>query len=180
MEVIIIGAGTLSKLVIDILSFKKEFEIAGIYDDTYEKGAIVNGYAILGKTEDAFQSDMKNVIICIGNQKMKKEFHRKFVACNFSFPNVIAHNAIISHNSVIGKGCIIGFYTTILFDTTIGEGTCILNHVSINHNTKINAFGLIGVGVLIGNDCIIEEGVHIAMGQTILPSTKISAWDYIH
>ena len=74
MNVILIGSGTLSKLVIDIFSFQKGFEIYGIYDDTYEKGTKVNGYSILGKIEDAFQSKIKNVIICIGNQKAKKEF----------------------------------------------------------------------------------------------------------
>jgi len=180
MKIILIGSGTLAKLVIDIFSFKKEFEISGIYDDTYEKGSKVNGYSILGKIEDAFQSDIKNVIICIGNQKAKKEFYNKFKVHGFSFPNVIAHNAIISNNSTIEDGCIIGFFSTVLYDTHIGKGTCILNNVSINHNTQIKEFGLIGVGVLIGNDSIIEEGVHIGMGQTILPSAKIGAWEYIH
>lgn len=179
MKVILIGSGTLSKLVIDIFSFQNEFEIEGIFDDTYEKGTEVNGYSILGKIEDSFHYPIKNVVICIGNQKVKKGLYEKFSQHNFSFPNVIAHNAVISKNAKIENGCIIGFFTTILYDTYINKGTCVLNNVSINHNTKIKEFALIGVGVLIGNDVVLEEGVHISMGQIILPSKKIDSWQYI-
>lgn len=179
MDVILIGAGTLSKLVIDILNNQNKCQIIGIYDNTIEKGVNKNGYPILGDIDDAFNSTVKNVIICIGDQKARKELFLAFENRDFMFPNVIANNAIISNHCTIEYGCIIGFFSTVLYDSFIGKGTFILNNVNVNHNTVIKEFGLLGVGVSIGNDSILEEGVHVAMGQIILPSSTINSWKYI-
>lgn len=179
MDIILVGAGVLSKLVIDIISYKENFNVIGIYDDTKRKGDIVNGYKILGKIEDIYCSTTINVVVCIGDQLFKKDLYSKLKRKGFSFPSIMAHNSVISKNAKIEEGCIIGFFTTVLYDSQIGFGSCILNNVSINHNTIIGENVLIGVGANIGNDCLIDNDVHISMGVTLLPNEKVELGKYI-
>ena len=158
MNIHILGAGVLTRLIIEVIESNPHMNVAGIYDDGYPNVENVFDYKILGRIDQINPQTPINLAIGVGDPNFRKNFPRKAVQ-NLPFPTLIHRTALISKYSQIGKGVIIGL-TSVLNNSCIGDGCCILSHVNINQDVTIEKFCLIGSGSLIGNSVCMGEGCH--------------------
>jgi len=176
MQVYIIGGGTLSRFVIDILE-SVEIEIGGLYDDRYPDLKNVLGYSVLGKIEDVFL-DHKKLVIGIGEPEKRKSLFEKFSSRGHCFPVILHKTSFVSNHAKIEEGSIIGPACNILAESKVGKGACLLANVNINQNTLVGDYSLLGAGVNVGNNAVLNEGCHVGMSCVIPPDATVNAWEY--
>jgi len=167
-QIFIIGAGGVGREILAVLqhtSLKEEFEVAGFIDDAIGSGILVNEIKVLGGIDYLLSQEKANVVIAIGNPKIRKEIIDRLLVKNFNFPAVI-HPKVSFHDRTkisLGKGTYISDGCIITTDVSIGD-FCFLNvGVTINHDA------------VIGNNCVIMPGVRITCGINLGANSFVSA-----
>jgi len=178
MKVYIIGAGTLGRLILEIIESHENDEVGGFYDDGYPELKQVLGYEVIGKIADTNILVGENLAIGIGEPKYRKQIFEEKSNQGFIFPPLIHSSAVISKYGTIEDGVIIGANSSVLNGSRVKKGSCILSHVNINQDVLIESFCLIGAGVTIGNNARLGEGCHIGMANHVMLKQIIEPWTY--
>lgn len=169
-SVTLYGASGHGKVIIDILNCSS-VAINAIIDDN-PKSEKVLGIPVLKSSDFNFQN-LKNAIISIGNNKVRKKISNLY---NVNYVNAIHPTAIISKFATIGKGTAIMAGTVINPDAIIGNH-CIINTSSIiEHDCKIGDFVHVSPGVSLAGNVTIDEGTHIGIGATVIQGITIGKW----
>ena len=178
MNIIIIGAGGHSKVIIDIIRELGNYNIVGIYDDN--KTGYFSGIKIIGKIAEIDNKKNECFIIGIGNDKIRKkiaeEYHQLKWATLIHPKTIIAKTATIKEGVVvcagaiiqtevdIGKHCIINTNCSIDHESTIGDycsicpSSTICGQVKVGESSFIGANSTIIQTIEIGKECIIGAG----------------------
>lgn len=173
-EIILIGGGTFSPVVIDAIVENdeySEYSIKGILDD---KGlcSVNYDYPHLGKVEDIykFKTDDTFFVISIGSPKARKLISEKYPDVNYL--TVIDKSANITRNVRIGKGSIILKNTVINAFAEIEDFVIVNTGAIIDHHCKIGRYSHIGHGVITWESAVVSEAQHILPGQVIMGEKK--------
>jgi sugar O-acyltransferase (sialic acid O-acetyltransferase NeuD family) len=146
--------------------------------------------------EREFNYDNKNVIIAVGNPRLRENIYYHIIKNfkNIEFPNVISSNAILLSNDTIkiGKGCIIcaGCVLTcniVLKDfinlnlcSTLGHDVFLDNFTTTATNVSISGKVNCGQRVYFGNNSAVKENIEIChdviigMGGMVVKDIKES------
>ena len=177
MNILIIGAGGHSKVIIDIIHELGNYTIAGIYDDN--KTGYFSGIKIIGKISEIENKKSDYFIIGIGNDKIRKKIadeyqlkwatliHPKTIiakTATIKEGTVVCAGAIIQTEVEIGKHCIINTNCSIDHESTIGDycsicpSSTICGQVKVSESSFIGANSTIIQTIEIGKECIIGAG----------------------
>ena len=177
MNILIIGAGGHSKVIIDIIHELGNYNIAGIYDDN--KTGYFSGIKIIGKISEIENKKSDYFIIGIGNDKIRKKIaeeyqlkwatliHPKTIiakTATIKEGTVVCAGAIIQTEVEIGKHCIINTNCSIDHESTIGDycsicpSSTICGQVKVSESSFIGANSTIIQTIEIGKECIIGAG----------------------
>jgi len=160
---ILIGAGSHSKQIRDILSDLK------VYDD-YKTDFYEN--KIEGKVEDVLNVDKSIPIFCgIGDNDKRKEIFEKF--SDHNWVNIIHPNSWISETSEIGVGNYIGYNSYIGPDTILGDGNIINEYAAILHDTVLKNFNHISIKASVGARNILGSNNFFGMHSLSIPDIYI-------
>ena len=177
MDILIIGAGGHSKVVIDILSeYDEQFNILGLLDDNKDiYGQFVLGNKILGSIEHIKNYDIHNTrfVMSIGDNKKRRLLFDKIMKWGYSPINVISKYASISHYAKLGIGLIINAGVRIHPDVLIEDNVIIGMNATISHDTVIEKDVHISPGVHVTGSVYIETGADIGTGAVIIPGVRI-------
>lgn len=112
-------------------------------------------------------------IICIGNNKIRKDVVNKIKA---EYKNAIHKNAIISNSSKIAEGTVVMAQAVINAEAVIGKH-CIINTSSvIEHDCHIEDFVHISPNASLAGGVKIGEGTHVGIGASVIQGIKIGKW----
>lgn len=178
MNIIIIGAGGHSKVIIDIIRELGNYNIVGIYDDN--KTGYFSGIKIIGKIAEIDNKKNEYFIIGIGNDKIRKNIAEEYNQLKWATlihpKTIIAKTATIKEGSVVcagaiiqtevevGKHCIINTNCSIDHESTIGDycsicpSSTICGQVKVGESSFIGANSTIIQTIEIGKECIIGAG----------------------
>ena len=178
MNIIIIGAGGHSKVIIDIIRELGNYSIVGIYDDN--KTGYFSGIKIIGKIAEIDNKKNEYFIIGIGNDKIRKNIAEEYNQLKWATlihpKTIIAKTATIKEGSVVcagaiiqtevevGKHCIINTNCSIDHESTIGDycsicpSSTICGQVKVGESSFIGANSTIIQTIEIGKECIIGAG----------------------
>jgi len=145
-SVIIIGASGHGKVIADII-IKSNDKIVGFLDDGVEKGSIVAGIEVLGKTEDYIKFTDCEFVIAIGNPYIREKIANRLPV---KWYTAIHPTAVIS-----------------TLDVEIGEGTVVMANAVINSSTKIGKHCIINTASVVEHDNVLEDYVHISPHATL-------------
>ena len=159
------GASGHAKVIIDIIKSNDE-TINHIMDDNESIKELI-GYPVLTPCETMCE----NVIIAIGNNKIRKQIAKRLKA---SYSNAVIHkSAIIGSNVAILEGTVVMVRAVINANTKIGSH-CIINTASvIEHDVTISDFVHISPGAIVTGGVTIGESSQVGAGAVILPNIKI-------
>ena len=189
-NIAVIGSGGLGREVLGIIQSinRKEnsWNFIGFYDDNLSND-FINGFPILGQIDELNQiNEELNVVIAIGNPKIKKLIKNKIVNSQIKFPTLIHPSVEIysEENVVLGKGVVIAANSVLTVNIEISDFVYINTAVVIAHDTKIGKYsmimptvsisagGEIGEKVYIGNGTKIDYYVHIKNNE-IIPAGSV-------
>lgn len=149
-EVIIIGAGGHSKVLIDCMEEENKHHINAIVDDNPEIHDLLN-YKVYRLAYLKTQANPKS-IIAIGDGKIRKNIIQKIES---EYITVIHPKAVVSKYASIGKG------SQILAGCIINAAAVIGDHCIIN------------TGAVVEHDCVIGDFVHLSPNTSIGGGVKI-------
>lgn len=182
-DIAIFGVGGFGRevltLIEDINKTKPTYRIVGFFDDGHEKGEMVNGYPVLGKTQELNQwpTDI-SIAISIGNPEIKKRVIDKISNPNVNYPTLIHPNVIIGDWDYvkIGKGCIICAGNMITTNIEIGSFVILNLGCTVGHDTVIKDYAAFMPSCNVSGEVLIEEGVYCGTGVKIINHTSIGKY----
>ena len=166
-------------LIQDINRVEPTYNILGFFDDGHEKGEIINGFPVLGKTEklNYWETEIA-MAISIGNPLVKKQVVEKITNPQVSYPTLIHPRTIIgaSEYVTIGKGCIICARNMITTNVEIGDFVILNLGCTVGHDTVIKDYAAFMPSCNISGEVTIEEGVYCGTGVKIINQTSIGEY----
>ena len=187
-DLIIFGAGGFGReiawVVERINNISKTWNLLGFFDDNDSiQGAVINGYRVLGKTEDVDRYPDAYYVCAIGSAKIREKKVNELKANNRSikFGTIIDPAAILSDRISIGEGTIICAHSVITVNIDIGEHVIINLDCMIGHDAILNDFVTLYPSVNIsgatniGRCSELGTGVQIIQGKSVGDYTIVGA-----
>lgn len=165
MKVFIVGAGGHSRVVYEILSYNRNFEVVGFTDNVMkEPDEKIFGKPIIGKHSiwpKLYKEGLRHTIVAIGDNHIRKQRFDDLLNQDFEMINAIHPSARISPSVRMGKGNVVGPGAIINTNARIGED-CIINS-----------------GAVVEHECRIDDHVHIAPRSCIAGRTNIGELTFV-
>ncbi len=189
-RIAIIGSGEMARHIAHFLIEDNQYEVVGFFNDYIEKGTIVNGYPILGKTEDILSiynyGNFDKLINGIGysHMKFRKEIF-EILKPKIPFASFIHSSCYVDSTAKIGDGVVIFPFCliyldaiiednvfiqiqTCITDSVIKKNTMISGSVTIAGRTSIGACCNIGLGTMVINDIKVCDNVETGAGAVVV------------
>lgn len=179
-DLIIFGASGFGRevawLVERINTEESTWNLLGFMDDAEElQGTLINGYKVLGKTDDVKHYPDAYFVCAVGASKVREKIinRMKQVNPNIKFGTLIDPTVEMSKLVTIGEGTImcahtiitvnieIGNHVIINLDCTIGHDAVIKDFVTLYPSVNVSGISTIGRGVELGTGMQIIQGKHI-------------------
>lgn len=176
-NLIIIGAGSHSESLLELID-KKKFNIIGYIDKNLNKSNVIgNDQFLLNKKKNNFV--LLNGIYFNFGKNLRIRLFEKLKNKKYRFINLISKNSILSKHTQINEG------------SQILNGVIINKGVIIGYNSIINTGSIIEHDTIVGNHCTIspgckicgnvniEDNVNLGPGVTIFNNIKIGKNSFI-
>lgn len=178
-QIVIIGGGGHSRVLIEIIKLSGQYEISGILDQKLKAGTSISGIPLLGSDEmlnELYARGVKNACIAIGSIKSnnkRRMLYERVKHIGFSVPYLIHPKAIVSQDICISEGAQIMAGAIIQADSSIGENTIINTGSIIEHDCKICSHTHICSGAVIAGGCVVGDGAFVGAGATVIQGIRI-------
>jgi sugar O-acyltransferase (sialic acid O-acetyltransferase NeuD family) len=172
MSLIVVGAGSHAKVVIDSAERAGQV-IRGVVDDRI--GATVFGYPYLGSLRELSFEKHPCLVIAIGSNAVRAEIVRSLEG-QVNWISVVDPHTQVSTRASIQAGSVVMAGTVVQADAKIGRH-CILNtRCCVDHDVEIGDYCHVGPGAILTGGVVLEEGVFIGAGAVVLPGVRVGAW----
>lgn len=180
IKMVVIGAGSHSKVIIDTIRYSKQFEIIGYLDDAQQlQGKKVNGVTVLGTISRlqkiVIQKKISGAIIGIGNTNMKARatVFKRLRNYGVRLVNVIHPSATISKRSKIGNGVFVAAAAVINPGSIINDNVAINTAAIVEHDSIIEENVYISPGVILSGCVTVRKDTFIGSGAIVIPKVTI-------
>lgn len=179
------GNGTvITSAVEDYIDEIGGWEIMGYLNDFEKKGRFLNGFPVLGTTEEIKRYDKKDCYFIYSLLSAQKSFERKKKLEGLhiedkKFATFVHPKASVSRHSRLGRGVMVMPNAVISPNVTVGNHTHIYANSLVGHDTTIGNFCFIANSASVGSRVIIDEGVHIGSNSSILESVHMGVWSMV-
>ena len=189
MKVVIIGAGSTSEIVSEIILSNRDYTLVGIVGSNEEaedykntKNKNVNIVPFLGNRtilKELPSLGVNSFIVAIGDNYIREKIFYEAMGSGLKPINAISRNTIIDKDVIIGSGTIIKSGTIISKKSLIGDNCLIdngviietkcniLNNCNINSGAVVGSNSQISKNVEIGIRSVISKEIHIGKNQKI-------------
>ena len=175
-NIIIIGAGGHSRVVISLLRQTDEWAIKGIIDIGYnEQTELIMGVPVIGGEEKLSDSvnNCSNAFIALGNNEQRQLWYDKVKALGFNIPNVISNDAYVDPSAHLGKGNLICTFGFVGPECVVGNNNILNTHSNFEHESVIEDHAHLAPSTTIGGRCCIGTKVFVGSGSIILPKVEL-------
>ncbi|WP_017726180.1 acetyltransferase [Halalkalibacterium ligniniphilum] len=180
--IIVLGSGGHSKVVRDMILGQKRYRMIGQLDDKFTKvtkknstyiGPLFYANELAEVEKEAF------FVVCIGNNKIRKEVVEELKIDPARFATIIHPTAFVSPESTIGRGVVVMPGAVINSGTTIGEHVIINTASVIEHDNQIESFTHISPKAVLAGEVKVGEGAHVGIGSQVIQQINVGMWSVI-
>lgn len=169
-KLLLVGAGGFGRVVLEHVW--KEYDCAFLDD---RNDTDVYGVSIIGNTSELekFFPKYKQLLVTIGNNKLREQLYKKARNIGYSFPNIIVPSAYISPRAHLGSGVIILNNAVIQSNSWIGNGTIINPGVEAHHDSIIGDYCLVYTNSVVRSLAKVGDRVWIGSIATVSTSAIV-------
>jgi acetyltransferase EpsM len=150
-----------------------EYKVYGYINDFVSKGESINGYPVLGNTDDIQKFILNEdfyfmyAIHPIGRGKKREEIFNKLDIPLHRFAKIIHATAFVPESVIVHTGVMIMANSYIGAATEIGANTLIKASCLIGHNNKIGQLSTFSAGCIVSSYVNIGKCSDIAFGARV-------------
>jgi UDP-perosamine 4-acetyltransferase len=176
----VLGAGGHGKCIYECIKMQG-FKNIGFFDDDKSKlnHEIIDGIKVIGSTDKLLDYGVKEIIVAIGDNRVRLEMYLKYKGMSYQFPNAIHCRAYISEFAKVGQGNFIMGSAIINPGAVVGDYCIINTSATVGHDTLLEEACQIGPGVNVAGHCSIMQGSFIGIGAKVAPGVTIGAWSVV-
>jgi sugar O-acyltransferase (sialic acid O-acetyltransferase NeuD family) len=184
--VMILGAGGLGKLALEIFTSNDILVYGFLDDDPKLHNTEINGVTVLGNTDDdgflKLIGKKCEAFVAVDDMKLRETLSDLLMERRKTMPVNAFHNrSYISKTATLGHGNLFG--ADVLINTGAKVGSHCIFHskavveyeAEVGDLVQIGAGSIIGAGVTIGENVFIGSGVTIVAGVTVGKNARIGA-----
>ena len=180
---VIIGAGGFGRevawLVDEINQRQPTWEFLGLVDD-FASGHTVEGYPVLGKTEDLVQMSPRPAVVCaIGDPVTRKKLVRRYAELGFSFATLVHPSVLRSRYVKIGEGSVICAGTILTTNVSIGAHSILNLNCKVGHDSVLGPFSSLMPATNIAGEVRIGEGCYFGLNSCVINRVSVGEWTII-
>lgn len=176
-NIVLLGAGGHGRDVLDAARAQGRHIIGFIDENDKLHGQVINRIPVLGGLEWLLKHRDSQVILAVGNPKMRKKMADFIDLHSLDLAEPIIHpTAYVSSNAQIGRGSVVLAGTAIQPQVKIGRHVYISTVSTLGHDTIVEDFTSTNPGVQVGGETILGTGSFIGIGATVLPRLRIGEW----
>lgn len=173
-KIIVLGGGGHCRQVLDILLQQKEYEVAGIIDNSTKEP--VMGISVIGtddNLEEIFHLGITSAFVAIGNDEIRKKCCDSLEKIGFTLISVVSPHSIISNYATLGSGTVVMPGAVLNSCAMVGNGCIINTKSSVDHDCKIGNFSHIAPGVTLCGSVVVGENSFVGAGSTVKQGVNI-------
>lgn len=175
-KLLIVGAGGFGRVTLEHAS--GQFDCAFV-DDGQAVGTEVDGVEVVGGSSDLQrlhdEAGFEQLIVTIGNNKLREELCNKAKALGYSFPNIICSSAYISPHAQIGCGCVLLNNVVVQNGGHVGDGVLLNPGVEVHNDAFIDDYALIYTNSVVR--ALAHVGKRVRIGSTVSISNNVNVAD---
>ncbi|MCP4522219.1 MAG: acetyltransferase [Cytophagales bacterium] len=176
--VIIIGAGGLGKVTLDIFTENNVVVYCLLDDDETLHNTEIGDVSVMGATDE--ESFLRMIgkdceaFIASNETEYKKNLVEKLKEEYKAVPvNAIHQTSYISTTTNMGHGNLINAKVTLGTNAKLGSHCIVNTGAIVDYEAKVGDFVQIGTGAMINSGAIIEDDVFIGAGVTIVSGVTV-------
>lgn len=145
----------------------KDFDRSFV-DDGKSIGEEINGVKVVGGLKDlpSFFTEYKNIVLSIGNSKIREKIYKLAKEIGHSFPCIVNKSAYISPHAAVGEGCVILNNVVIQNGSKVGNATILNPGVEVHHDSSVGSFCCIYTNSVVRTYAKVGDGVKIGSNVT--------------
>ena len=152
-----------------------------IDDDDSIQGNIINGYRVLGKSDDILDYPNAFFVCAVGSSKVREKIINKLIGINpnIMFGTLIDPSVERSDLVNIGEGTIICAHTIITVNISIGKHVIINLDCTIGHDAVLENYVTLYPSVNVSGNTHLGHAVELGTGMQIIQGKKIGDYTII-
>lgn len=185
-ELIIIGASGFGRevawLVERINKFSPTWDLLGFIDDNdLIQNTCINGYNVLGKTDDIAGFPKAYYVCAVGASKTRETIINRLVNINpdIKFATLIDPSVERSELIDIGEGTVICAHTIMTVNITIGNHVIINLDCTIGHDAVLEDYVTLYPSVNVSGATHIDRGAELGTGMQIIQGKTIGEYTIV-
>jgi UDP-perosamine 4-acetyltransferase len=165
--------------IIEITGMSSEYRLAGIIDDSHEKGTILYDLEVLGPFGDIGEilslHSITDAVVCIPENYMdvRKRYFRACKELGLTMPSALHPDAVISKDASFGEGVVVMAGTVINPCVRVGNNVIIFSNATIEHDCIVEDNVYISPGVQLGGHVTIQNNAMLGIGSIVLPKRVV-------
>jgi len=173
-EVVVIGAGGHSKVVISTLLASGLRVVAVLDDDPLKTGGEILGVPVLAGLDGYLREHDFPVILAIGDNLARRDVVRRFARVEWA---TVVHPSAYVHPSVtLGPGTVVFAGAVIQPDSKVGAHAIINTGATVDHDCELGNFVHLAPGVHLAGNVSIGEGALLGIGSVVKPGLQLGSW----
>lgn len=185
-KLVIIGAGGLARMAIDILGQTGEYQIEGLIDASGNKTE-VDGIKVIGTADDIsdiLKRGIRRAVMAVGCVSIETNVKRRakyesLKAMGIEFVNVIQPGSYISNTAKIGSGIFMIGSCYVGPGSVIGDGVIMHPFSSVEHDTIIGNYVHFAQGVKVAGGVTVGDGVFLGMGAVVVQGVSVPSDTFV-
>lgn len=158
-SLLIIGCGGHGRVVADLATALREYQILGFGDDhAAHHGRRIDDLPVLGYWKE-IPADA--YVVAIGQNQMRRRIFEKLTAAGKYLPTLISPSACVSPRATLGCG------TVVLPRAVVQAGAVIGDNVLLN------------AGAVIDHDAVIGDHAHVGPNATVASFGRVSPEEFL-
>jgi sugar O-acyltransferase (sialic acid O-acetyltransferase NeuD family) len=179
-QIVGIGAGGHSRVIIDIFRLAGVFEVVGLVDPDQELwGTSVDGIRVVGNDLQLPELYSRGTIRAFngvgssGSSEARRRIFEFASGIGFEFPQAIHPSAVIAASSDLGNGVAVMANAAVNPGTLIGSNVIINTGAIVEHDCIVGDHAHVSVGSRLGGRVRVGEGSHIGIGASVREGISI-------
>lgn len=176
--VLIIGAGKLGRLALDIFS-SNDVLVYGFLDEKKElHNTEISEVVVLGDINDesylGIIGDKTEAFVALEHKTAKEKTVKDILSRKKTMPvNAVHNKAVVSEDAEVGHGILIAAGAVINSGAKVGNHSVILSNAVVDALATVGEFAEIGTGAIINSEAEIGKGAFIGSGAIVVSGVKV-------